>query len=57
MVLVEHEMQGGRGGVAGGEAGGVGRAGRAWTTLNLTLWGPLKGLIQTWSDSDLGKIT
>lgn len=57
MALVEQEMQGGRGGVAGGEAGGVGRAGTARSTLNLTLWGPLKGLIQTWSDLDLGKIT
>lgn len=50
-------MQCGRRGVAGGEAGAVGWVGRAWRTLNLTLWEPLKGLIQTWSDLNLGKIT
>lgn len=54
---MEYEVQCGRRGVAGGEAGAVGWVGRAWRTLNLTLWEPLKGLIQTWSDLNLGKIT
>lgn len=40
-----HDAQGSRRMVVGDEAGAVGRA-RAWTTLNLALWEPLKGSVQ-----------
>lgn len=41
---------------AGGEAGVVSRGLTARGTLNLAVWGPLKGFIQTWSDLNFGKV-